>query len=48
VSRVLADVLLALVNAGKERYFISFSLLSFRGSVQDYKIHLDVEIVTFA
>jgi len=28
--------------------FISHHLFSFRGSVQDYKIHMDMEIVKFA
>ena len=27
---------------------ISYYLFSFRGSVQDYKIHMDMEIVKFA
>jgi len=26
---------------------VSYRLLSFRRSVQDYKIHMDMEIVTF-
>jgi len=29
-------------------YVISYNLFSFRGSVQDYKIHMDMEIVKFA
>ena len=28
--------------------FISFNLFSFCGSIQDYKIHMDMEIVIFA
>jgi len=28
-------------------YIISYHLFSFRGSIQDYKIHMDMEIVKF-
>jgi len=30
-----------------ETYFISYHLFSFHRSLQDYKIHMDMEIVTF-
>jgi len=28
--------------------FISYHLFTFRGSTQDYKLHMDIEIVKFA
>jgi len=30
------------------KHIISYHLFSFRGSVQDYKIHMDMEMVKFA
>jgi len=34
-------------HTNKSLYIISYHLFSFRGSVQDYKIHMDMEIVKF-
>ena len=34
-------------TARNDDYFISFHLLSFLRSIQDYKIHMDMEIVIF-
>jgi hypothetical protein len=36
------------LSAADFRNSLSYHVFSFRGSVQDYKIHMDMEIVLFA
>jgi len=38
----------AVVKMCDKQHIISYHLFSFHGSVQDYKIHMDMEIVKFA
>jgi len=48
VHLVLTSLLiLSAINRGQSMQFISYHLFSFRGSVQDYKIHMDMEVVKF-
>jgi hypothetical protein len=48
LAGIMDEMELICHTSQQQYHIISYHLFTFRGSIQDYKIHMDMEIVVFA